>query len=98
MKTKINRFGDHIRTLRNDKGLLLRQMAAHLETDTAFVSKLERGEKKATREQVLKLAQFLKVDKEELLMFWLADRISEVISGEPLGKNALNLVLNNCKK
>lgn len=39
-------FGQTIRNYREAKGLLLRQLAAALEVDTAFISKLERDEKK----------------------------------------------------
>src|SRR5690606_38070217 len=63
-------FGERIRKLREDKGLLLRQSAAFLEVDTAFVSKVERGERKASKEQVERLAQFLEVDKDELITLW----------------------------
>ena len=60
-------FGETIRKLREDKKLLLRQVAAFMEVDTAFVSKLERAERNASREQVLKLAEFLDTPSDDLL-------------------------------
>ena len=38
-------IGKKLRELREQKGLLLRQVAASLEVDTAYISKMERGEK-----------------------------------------------------
>lgn len=46
-------LGKRIRELREEKGLLQRQLAAELEIDTPMYSKLERGERRAKREQVI---------------------------------------------
>ena len=81
-----NRFGDRIRQLREASCLLQRQVVNQLEIDTPMLSKIERGERKAKKEQVLLLAKILKGDKEELLTLWLADQVVEVVKNE---KNAL---------
>ncbi|HRF22985.1 MAG TPA: helix-turn-helix transcriptional regulator [Chitinophagaceae bacterium] len=91
-------FGETIRKHRESKKLLLRQAAAFLEVDTAFVSKLERGERNASREQVLKLAEFLQTPSEPLLTLWLADKISDTINNDNEGEEALKLALKNYKK
>jgi transcriptional regulator with XRE-family HTH domain len=91
-------FGETIRKHRESKKLLLRQAAAFLEVDTAFVSKLERGERNASREQVLKLAEFLQTPPEPLLTIWLADKISDTIKDDKQGKDALKLATKNYKK
>ena len=82
-------FGFTIRKIREQKGLLLRQVAAVLETDTALISKIERGERKATKEQVTKFAQLLEADTEELLVLWLSDKIVDILGEEPLAYKAL---------
>ncbi len=69
-------FGDIIRTAREGKGLFLRQVAAELDIDQAIISKFERTERKPTKEQVLKFAKFYKIDKGELLVAWLSDRVA----------------------
>ena len=91
-------FGETIRKHRESKKLLLRQAAAFLEVDTAFVSKLERGERNASREQVLKLAEFLDTPAEPLITIWLADKISDTINNSKEGEDALKLVLKTYKK
>lgn len=91
----MNYLGNKIREIREEQGLLLRQVAAHLEVDTALVSKLERGERKAQRSQLALLAEFLKVEEKDLLLLWLADKIAESIEGEELAMDALIYVEKN---
>lgn len=84
-------FSNRIKSLRETKGLLQRQVASHLEIDTPMLSKIERGERKAKKEQVFQLATVLEADKDELLTLWLADQIFDVIKNEKLGKKALKI-------
>jgi HTH-type transcriptional regulator, competence development regulator len=90
-------FGETIRKQRESKHLLLRQAAAFLEVDTAFVSKLERGERNASREQVIKLAEFLDTPAEPLITIWLADKISDTINNSKEGEDALKLAIKRIK-
>ena len=53
-------LGETIRELREDKELPLRTVAAFLDIDQAILSKIERGQRKPTREQVLTLAGYLR--------------------------------------
>ena len=90
-------FGQTIRDLRESKGLLLRQLAAALEVDTAFISKMERDEKQATRSHVEKLATVFKVDSDLLLTIWLSDKLLITIEEEPSAFNALKLTEKRLK-
>lgn len=94
----MNRLGDKLRELRESKGLLLRQVAAYLETDTAFLSKLERNERKAKREQVLQLASFLEYSSKELLTLWLSDQIYELVKKEETAIDSLRITLEIIEK
>ncbi|HRU17063.1 MAG TPA: helix-turn-helix transcriptional regulator, partial [Bacteroidia bacterium] len=60
----MKKTGEIIREKREKKRLLLRHVSAQLDIDTAILSKIERGERKATREQITKLAEILELDKE----------------------------------
>jgi transcriptional regulator with XRE-family HTH domain len=57
-----------------------------------MLSKIERGERKPKREQVVLLAKVLSCDKNELLILWLADRVSDVLDGEYIASDALRIV------
>ena len=91
-------FGETIRNLRESKGLLLRQIAAALEVDTAFISKVERNERMLRKEQVQKVATMLEVPENDLLTLWLSDKVSDLIDEEPFAKDALNLSLKKLKQ
>ena len=57
-------------------------MAALLEIDTPMFSKIERGDRRAKREQVIKLAEYLHQDEKEMLALWLADKIINAVENE----------------
>lgn len=75
-------LGNKIKSLRDEQGILQRQVAAYLEIDTPMFSKIERGDRRAKRNQVPKLAEYFHVDEKELLTLWMADRILDAIKGE----------------
>lgn len=75
-------FGNAIRKLRDEQGILQRQLAAYLEIDTPMFSKIERGDRRAKREQVVKLAKYFHQDEKEMLALWLADKVLYALDGE----------------
>ncbi|PTN09310.1 helix-turn-helix protein [Mangrovibacterium marinum] len=84
-----------IKELREKKALLQRQLAAELEIDTPMYSKIERGERRAKREQVIKLAELFQVTESELLTLWLAGQVYELIKNEETAMKALQFVEQN---
>ena len=90
-------FGERIKELRESKGLLQRQIAAFLDMDTPNFSKIERGERKAKREQVVILAKLLDGKEEELLTCWLADRVREILENEAVATQVLEMVSKDFK-
>ncbi len=80
-----------LREARERKGMLLRHVCAQLDVDTAILSKIERNERKATKEQILKLADILDLNKDELLVQYLSDKIINEIKDEDLGTKALKV-------
>jgi len=96
--TNQSTFGQTIRNYTEAKALLLRQLAAALEVDTAFISKMERDEKQATRVHVGKLAIILKLANDELLTIWLSDKLMNTLEEEPSVYNVLKLTVKRLKK
>ena len=95
----MNHLGQKIRELREKQNLLLRQMAAYLEADTAFMSKIETGNRNASKKQVIDIAKFLNADESELLTLWLVDKIENVIGDEKkLAIDALSILMKNLTK
>lgn len=85
-------FSERIKELRIQNQMPQRQLAAALDIDTATYCKIERGERKARREQVEVIAYVLNADKKELIKLWLADKVYEVVSGESNVQDILNVV------
>jgi len=75
-------FGNKIRKLREEKGLVLRQLAASLEIDTATMSKIERGDRQARKDHLPILSEILEVDYQELHTLWLAHKVYELVIDE----------------
>src|SRR5690554_3156461 len=84
-------FGERIKELRESKELLQRQLAASLEIDIFMFSKIERGDRRAKREQVLLLAKLLEANEDELLTLWLADQVYDLVKDEDVASNALRV-------
>jgi transcriptional regulator with XRE-family HTH domain len=91
-------FGERLKELREQKNLLQRQLAADLEIDTPMFSKIERGERKAKRDQVLKLAEILNDDKDELLTLWLASQVYDIVKNESMAIKALEMTTKYLKQ
>ena len=84
-------LGDTIRKLREDKELPLRTVAAFLDIDQAILSKIERGQRKPSREQVVKLAEYFKVKETDLLVAWLSDKLVYELEDEEVALKALQV-------
>lgn len=93
----MDKFGDIVRTKREEKGLLLRQLAALIDMDTAILSKLERGERRAKREQVEKIAKILNINEKELLIEYLSENIAYDILDEDLAMEVLKVAEDKVK-
>ena len=90
-------FGEIIRKLREDKGLILRQVAAALDVDQAIISKYEKGERKPNREQVLAFSKFFNTKPDDLLIAWLSDKIVYELEDEDVALKALQVAEEKVK-
>ena len=91
MSKKMLSTGEQIRKLREGKGMPLRKVAAELDIDQSILSKIERGERKASKDQIVKIASIFEVDEKELLINYLSDKVIYELKGEDLAEDALKL-------
>lgn len=91
-------FGNKIKTLREEKQIPHRQLAAALEIDTATYCKIEKGDRRAKREQVIALAALLEVESKELIRLWSADKVYDIIAEEEEATQILNVVAESIVK
>lgn len=45
-------------------------------------SKIERGDRRAKRTQVIQIAKYFNVDEKELLTLWVADKVLDAVEDE----------------
>ena len=91
-------IGTKIRELREKNHILLRQLAAQLEMDTAMLSKMERGERFFRKEDILALAKIFNQNSKDLLVLWLADKVMKSIKDDDYKIEAVEFTLNVLKQ
>ncbi|MEY4693186.1 MAG: hypothetical protein RL437_466 [Actinomycetota bacterium] len=91
-------LGSRLRELREQTGLMQRQVSAHLEIDTGLVSKMENEQKPVSKDHLPLLASLFCVPLAELEVLWLADRIERLAENEPLFQQAINLLSSKNQK
>ena len=81
-KQKFKSFGEHLRTLRGERELPLREVASHLGIDPSLLAKIERNERQPTKQLIKEVASYFKVDLKELQNDFLSDQIAYKILDE----------------
>lgn len=84
-------LGEKLRELREARGLLLREVAAQMEVDPSLLSKIERGDKRATRVQVVQMARMYKADEKDLMVSYLSEKVVYQVEDEDLAIEALKV-------
>lgn len=87
----LKKLGELLRETREAKGLLLRQVAAAINADTAMISKFEKGERKPSREQITGLAKVLDKDEKELLVCYFSDKVASDLQNEDVANEVLKV-------
>ena len=77
--------------MRKTRNLLLREVAAKLQVDPSFLSRIEGGTKRASRGQVIQLAAILEANENEFLITYLSDKIIYELQGEKLAMKAMSV-------
>lgn len=90
-------IGIILRELREEKGLLLREVGAELSLDPTILSKIERNERMPTREQVKALSDFYKEQKNEVIIAWLSDKLAYEVQDEDLALEAMKVAEEKVK-
>lgn len=70
---------------------MLRQVAALLEIDQGLLSKIERGQRKVTKQHIVKLAEIFEMKEKELLVQYFSDKIAYELANEDTAKEVLKV-------
>ncbi len=82
MTKKTITFGEHLRELRENAGLTLKQVANSVSTDVSLLAKIERNERPPTKQFINLIADFFNIEKEILFEEFLSDQIAYKILTE----------------
>ena len=85
----MKRLKEILREARLQQGIVLREAASATEIDQTIINKFELGERKPSREQVEKLADFYGLDKDELIIAWKSDLVYNELKDEKLANKIL---------
>lgn len=78
-----------LKNAREAKGFKTREVAQILGIDQALISKFESGNRKPTKDQVIKLASLLEIDFETIMIAWLKEKILHEIGQDEFALQAL---------
>lgn len=93
MKVLNSELGQYLRELRKGKEETLHQVSKVADIDSPLLSKLERGERIPTDEQIKKLAKYYKVAEADLKVKATAERIIKEYGLNDTTYDAVNLVM-----
>lgn len=83
---------------REKKALLMRELAYKVDVDTAVISKIEKGDRKPTKEQLHKYAIALDIDYTHLHLLWLSEKVYQEIKEEAIALDVLKVVAKRIKE
>jgi transcriptional regulator with XRE-family HTH domain len=90
-------FGEYIRQLREDRNLPLRKIAAELDIDTSTLSKIEKNERNANIQIIEKLSEIFSINKADLKVHYLSDKITYQLLDEEDGIEILKVAEQKIK-
>ena len=96
-KTDNITFGEYIRTLRENANLPLRKIAAELDIDTSTLSKIEKNERNANEQIIDGISRIFHIDKSELKLRYLSDKITYQLLEEENGLEILKVAEEKIK-
>ncbi len=94
----MNSFGEYLRKKREQIGLPLRKVAAKLDIDTSILSKIERGERTASKEMLPLMVNILEVQQKELETEFIKATILNDLGDLEFIKIGLEETINTIKR
>jgi transcriptional regulator with XRE-family HTH domain len=83
--TTLNRtmtFGEHLRILRENAGLTLKDVAVKISIDVSLLAKIERNKRQPTKQIIKQVSAFFGVNEKDLQIEFLSDVIAYKILDE----------------
>jgi HTH-type transcriptional regulator, competence development regulator len=75
-------FGETVKKLREEQNLPLREVAVALSIDTSMLGKIEKNNRKPSKQLIEKFAYYFKVSEKVLMIAFLSDAVAYQIMDE----------------
>ena len=75
-------FGDTVKKLREERNLPLREVAEALKIDTSMLGKIEKNNRKPTKQLIEKIAKYFKVSDKDLIIAFVSDTVAYHVMDE----------------
>ena len=75
-------FGDTVKKLREERNLPLREVAEALKIDTSMLGKIEKNNRKPTKQLIEKFAKYFKVSDKDLMIAFVSDTVAYHVMDE----------------
>lgn len=75
-------FGEHLRQLRENFGMTLKEVAVNIKIDPSLLAKIERNQRNPTKQLIKNISAFFDVNEKELYDEFLSDQIAYKIIDE----------------
>lgn len=93
----LDSIGEKIRNLREERGLSLKMVATELKIDISLLSKLERGERPITKDQIIKLCDVFRIENKFLLIPYLSEIVYSEIEKADCAEEVLRIAEEKIK-
>lgn len=90
-------FGEHLRNLRESRGLTLKYVGESIGIDTSLLAKIERNERPPTKQIIKLVSDFFECNQRELLNNFLSDQIAYKILDEEADLSILKVAEQKVK-
>ena len=90
-------FGEHLRNLRENQGLTLKNVSDKIGVDISLLAKIERNERQPTKQIIKLISDFFNYDEKELLNDFLSDQIAYKILDEEADLSILKVAEEKVK-
>lgn len=90
-------FGEHLRSLRENQSLTLKNVAEQIGIDTSLLAKIERNERQPTKQIIKQVADFFKYNEKEMQNNFLSDQIAHKILDEEADLSILKVAEEKVK-
>ena len=84
-------LADYLRTLRQEKNTPLRKAASGIDIDQSSLSKIERGDRLPTEDQLVKIADYYSLDLKELRLRYKSDKVMYEVLSEDQAETILKV-------